>query len=251
MTSVPGPQDAGEDKSHGVDSRGHLWRARVMRHGRAFAGALPEAVMAALFAAVALAPFLPPGLVSALARYEGELMFALMAEGGFLFLQATVTDLATRLRKRLPWWAMIAVVGGLVFFTGTFKIIHDAWAAGGWVILFPLLLSMFERVSIISYIPPRPDIEKIAARALVANRINAAILCLALFAGIVIASIMNPDLMDRVSAAAPIEPLALAGALYFATAAYDELRVRTRRFAKRPTVLFGFDPIHIEYLHPI
>ena len=46
-------------------------------------------------------------------------------------------------------------------------------------------------------------------------------------------------------------PYLAAGALYFWIAAYDSVRIRGARFAAKPTVLFGFDPIHIEYLQPV
>jgi len=46
-------------------------------------------------------------------------------------------------------------------------------------------------------------------------------------------------------------PPLVAGAIYFAVAAYDDWRVRGRRFAERPTVLFRFDPMNIEYLEPL
>ena len=46
-------------------------------------------------------------------------------------------------------------------------------------------------------------------------------------------------------------PALAAGALYFAIAAFDDWRVRGRRFAERPRVLFGYEVPRIRQLDPM
>ena len=46
-------------------------------------------------------------------------------------------------------------------------------------------------------------------------------------------------------------PALAAGAIYFAVAAFDDWRVRGRKFAERPRVLFRFDPMHIDHLESL
>ena len=46
-------------------------------------------------------------------------------------------------------------------------------------------------------------------------------------------------------------PPLLAGAIYYAVAAFDAWRVRGPRFAERPSVLFRYDAIGITYLPPL
>ncbi|HEX2121241.1 MAG TPA: hypothetical protein VHL59_06320, partial [Thermoanaerobaculia bacterium] len=97
--------------------------------------------------------------------------------------------------------------------------------------------------------PNRTRIQKIAERALIANRITTG---LGLFGLVTVAMVIGVIFTDQYETftAGAWPPLA-AGAIYFAVAAYDDWRVRGRRFAERPRVLFRFDPIHIEYLEPV
>ncbi len=162
--------------------------------------------------------------------------------------QGTLIDIATRLKKRPPVWAAVLIVIGVMLFSQySFGVIRLAWEHGS-VMFVPLLISIAERGTVLWRMPGRPRIEKIAARALVANRIATGLGLLGLTAAGLIAGTMFPRLYDIT--AGESFPL-FAGALYFAIAAFDEWRVRGRRFAERPRVLFGFDAIGIDYLEPV
>ncbi|MEA2489674.1 MAG: hypothetical protein QOH21_1466, partial [Acidobacteriota bacterium] len=84
--------------------------------------------------------------------------------------------------------------------------------------------------------------QKIAARALIANRMFTGLLLLGVYAAVTIAGIVFPGYYDLVNGA---WVLLSAGAIYFGVAAFDDWRVRGRRFAEGPSVLFGFDMIHL------
>jgi len=87
--------------------------------------------------------------------------------------------------------------------------------------------------------PDRPRIEKIAARAQIGNRLTT---------GLALAALVTIAMLFGVNDAW----VALtAGAIYFAVAAFDGWRVRGRKFAERPTVLFRFDPLGVKYLEPV
>lgn len=175
-------------------------------------------------------------------------MFSLIVEGGFLFTQAALVDVATRLRKRPPLWAGIAIAVALVLVTGpAMGVLRDAWNHG-MVVFLPLLLSLAQRATLLWTMPTRTRVEKLAARALVSNRITMALLSLAIVAASAITSIVAPG---RFAALEGPAAMFGAGALYFAVAAFDDWRVRRRRFAERPTVLLRFDPIHYDYLDPV
>ena len=202
-------------------------RARLLLRVNRYAFPLPDAVMALL---LTLAHFVPlPG--------AEQLAFGLIVEGGFLMAQATLVDIATRLRKRPPLWLAALIVGGVVLFSDhALEVFALAWNRGS-VVFLPLLLSLIERGAVLWRLPGRPRIERIAARALAANRITTGLGVLVL----ITLTIFLP---------LPLSPF-LAGAAYFAIAAFDGWRVRGRRFAEKPRVLFRFDPLHIEYLHPL
>lgn len=204
--------------------------------------------MALLFAAAALVHVLPSALVPPALHAAGdELFFALVVEGGFLLAQATLVDIATRLKKRPPLWAAVLIVAAVILFSQySLEVVRLAWERGT-LVFVPLLFSLAERGAVLWRMPGRPRIEKIAARALIANRIATGLALLALTVATMIAG-MAFGFHDV--AESPLVPL-LAGALYFAVAAFDDFRVRGRQFAERPRVLFGYDAIGITYLEPV
>jgi hypothetical protein len=127
------------------------------------------------------------------------------------------------------------------------SVLKMAWAQGTGVFI-PMLLSVAQRATVLWHMPTRSRIEKIAARALIANRITTGLglfglVALGMIAGVAFGSTF--EFWNR-----PWLFLA-AGAIYFAVAAYDDWRVRGARFAERPRVLFGFDPMGIGYLEKV
>lgn len=207
-------------------------RARFLQRANRFAFPVPDAVMAAILGAAAA---LPLGFHQA----QDELGFALLVEGGFLMMQGTLVDIATRLRKRPPLWAVALIVAAVVLFSGeAMDVLRLAWRRGT-VVFIPLLLSLAERAAVLWRMPGRPTIEKIAARALISNRITTALVLLAL--------LTVAMLLGFTGSAITLA----AGSIYFAIAAFDGWRVRGRKFAERPSVLFRFDPIGLKYLQPL
>ena len=191
---------------------------------------IADAVMALLFAVAAFRPF--HGL-------DG-LVFVLLVEGGFLLMQGTLIDIATRLKKRPPIWAVVLIAGGVLLFTGDYglQVLRMAWEQG-MAVFVPLLVSLAQRARVLWIMPGRTHIQKIAARALVANRITTGLILLGAVTAAMIASLDQPAVVYG------------AGAIYFAVASFDGWRVRGAKFAEKPSVLFRYDPIHIEYLEPL
>ena len=199
------------------------------------AHSLPDAILAALFALAATAEVLPNVVSRSILEGRNQLYFAMYVEAGFLILQLALVDMATRLDKRLPGGAIIAIVVGLTLFLGLpMEVLRAAWSMGIPVFL-SMLLSLVERGAILRHMPERPRIEKVAARALISNRIVVALTLLGSFvAAIVIVVALTPREWPDES-----WPQLAAGALYFTIAAFDDWRVRGRRFAENPRVLLG------------
>jgi hypothetical protein len=194
---------------------------------------VPDAALAVIFACAAFLDRFPP-------ETRDELMFILIVEGGFLMAQGTLVDIATRLQKRPPVWVIaLILIGVLLFSQGSFDVLKIAWQSGS-LVFVPLLISLAERGTLLWRMPTRPTIEKIAARALIANRI---------ITGLGLAALVTVAMLTDVGGS--VSPPLLAGAIYFAIAAFDDWRVRGRKFAKRPRVLFRYDAIGIDYLAPV
>lgn len=203
---------------------------------------LPDAILAALFALAAAAAFLPENaLAQSILQNRNQLYFTLYVEAGFLILQLALVDLATRLHKQLPTGAIIFIVIGLTLYLGLpLNVLVAAWSMGAAVFL-PLVLSLIERGAILRHMPERPRVEKMAARALISNRILTAITLLGSFvAAIIIVVALTPREWPDES-----WPQLAAGAVYFGIAAIDDWRVRGRRFAENPRALFGWELLRV------
>ncbi|HYC89619.1 MAG TPA: hypothetical protein VEO54_10450 [Thermoanaerobaculia bacterium] len=214
---------------------------------RRFAFPLPDALLALLYAAAAAVDFLPPDRVAAippaLLQAREGLVFALVVEGGFLLMQGMLVDIATSLRKRPAVWLIALIMAGLLLATAgpTAAVAKLAWDRGLLVFL-PLLISLAERGYLLWSMPGRTPIQKIAARALVSNRLVTAVLLVAA---------MIAGRIHHGYEIAGLWPFLAAGAVYFAIAAYDDLRVRGKRFAAKPRVLFRYDALDIKDLRPL
>lgn len=228
-----------------------LLETRGTRASR-FAFPVPDALVALVFALAALIDFLPAPVLATLPRamVQGreDLVFVLIVEGGFLMMQGTLVDIATRLKKRPPVWAIFLIVGGVLLFGGghAWDVLKLAWERG-MVVFIPLLVSVIERGYLLWYMPVRTRIQKIAARALISNRIITGLGLLAAFVVMLIVSMST----EGSGGEAGMWPVLAAGALYFGIAAYDDFRVRQKKFAESPRVLFRYDVLGIDYLDPV
>lgn len=221
-------------------------RTRVLSRGGRFFGPIPDALMALVMALAALSPFIPMPLF--FAQQQLDLFFVLVVEGGFLLMQGTLVDIATRLKKRPPVWVIPIIVAAVALFSnGVLDVLRMAWDRGA-VVFIPLLVSLAERGTVLWTMPNRTRIQKIAARALIGNRITTGLALLGLITALMLIGVAT-DAYDW-NALGTVVTFG-GGAVYFAVAAYDDARVRGAKFAERPRVLFRFDPIHIEYLEPL
>jgi hypothetical protein len=221
---------------------------QIFQQGARFAHPLPDLLLAMILALAALTHLMTPEQLLHVPQgflgIQEELLFVLFVEGGFLLMQGTLVDIATRLKKQPPIWLAVIILGGVVLFSGyPLQVLMMAWHMG-WFVFLPLLGSLIERGATLWRMPNRTRLEKIAARALIANRITT---------GLGVAAVLTiGTLTGLFESWAPgmWAPLA-GGSLYFAIAALDDWRVRGPAFAERQRVLFGYDPIGIDYLAPV
>jgi hypothetical protein len=235
-----------------AEADAHSLRARIAGGRRPMLASLPDAIFALVLAAAAVSAMSAASLPAVVGMFMGphvyeSLMFALMVEGGFLLLQGTVADIATRLEKRPPLWAVLLIAAGLILFSSEARqILMIGWAQG-MAVLIPLLLSLAQRFSMLWSMPLRSRIEKIAARALISNRIVTGIALFGISLIVVMASTAFALDLGSFSAGGAAWTFT-AGALYFAIAGYDDWRVRRPAFAKRPKVLFRYEVLPIHHL---
>jgi len=178
------------------------------------------------------------------------LTFVGLTEVLFAMAQGTLTDIATRLRRRPPWWLVVLIAGGLgLFYPDTVMVLRHAFREG-WMVFLPFAWSLLERLRELWTMPQAPRLEKLRRRALVSGRMSIVLIvsgaALAV-AGLTYARDVEPggfDLLGRTAG------WWLAAA--FALAAADVVRVHRPAFARRPRALVpGLDPLGVTYLAPL
>ncbi len=168
-----------------------------------------------------------------------EIIFLiLIIEGGMLMANATLIDLASRLKKPPPWWLAIIILAGVIFMSpGGMTTLQMAWLGGAWFFL-PTLWSMFERIREMWTLPKASTLEKIRRRTLTFDRLYTGLLLAGccVVVGIYLA-IKNEGSMpiDIQSSMAPWFLLGMYG-----ISSFNVWRVYQNNFAKSKSSLFPF-----------
>lgn len=205
---------------------------------------LPELAMVLAALAVALMPERVPTSV------RESMEFVVLVEVLFCMAQATLTDIATRIKKPPPLWLGLLILGGLALFNPDVVSVVVGMFRQGWAIFLPFGWSLVERGRELWTMPRASQLEKLRRRALVSGRISLVLV----FGGAAVATLCVSYLLDNGRGGAPLlERTAfwwLAAA--FSLTAYDVVRVHRPAFERHPRALFGrFDPLGVTDLAPV
>ena len=102
----------------------------------------------------------------------------------------------------------------------------------GAIVFVPMVFSLLERGYVLWHMPERSPLEKIAARALISNRVVTGLGIFGVMTAIMLIGVAVPAVQNAV---ADWWHVLVAGAIYFGIAAFDDWRVRGRKFAERPS----------------
>jgi hypothetical protein len=190
---------------------------------------LPELSMCLAVILLAVAP------TSWLTPQPEAIYVALVAEGASLMFFCTLVDIATRVRKRPPWWVIVLIVGGVfLMYPEMIDMLVMVFEFGLWIFL-PLAWSLFERIRELWSLPGAPDAEKIRRRTLTFDRLWVGIVIVGatvlVAIGLVLASEEGMGVL-----AEPVLPIIVALAFY-GVAAFNAWRVHQPAFTRKPTSL--------------
>lgn len=213
--------------------------------------ALPDLLLALLFGLLSLDAWLD-GAFAATWQSRGyqplgldhpAIIAILVVEAGFLLPQVTLTDVATRLSKRPPWWLVPPLaVGVLLLAPGGLEFARTLLANQS-LLLVPALWSVFHRARQLWELPGKPALQRMRVRALSCGRANiggVAIVALLTFS-IARTSGWEP-LQGRLG---PDQVTCIVAALYFLAGAFDAWRVGGAAFARNPRPFLRFDFIGV------
>lgn len=220
--------------------------------GRRWWSAVPDGVLAFVFGLLAVDPWLD-GTLSVWWMSLGHrpldlnhpaIIAILMVEVGFLLPQLTLTDLATRLKKRPPWWLIPPLAIGLLILAPGGMDFLRVLLANQAVLLVPALWSVFHRAKQLWDMPGQPRLVRMRVRALTNGRANIGGLLVVLYLASNIArtsgvlpydSVLGPDLL-----------ITWFATIYFLACAFDAWRVGGEAFARSPRPLLWFDYIDVK-----
>ena len=183
-------------------------------------------------------------------RVRESLTAVVLVEVFFCMGQATLTDVATRLKRSPPWWLGILILGGIVLLNPDIIAITRGIFREGWPVFVPYAWSLVERGRELWTMPRASRLEKMRRRALVSGRIA----ILLIVAGTAVAVMCVTYVIDSDNGGAAVLDRTAGWWLLvaFALATYDVARVHRPAFAQRPRALFGrFDPLGVRYLAPV
>ncbi len=181
---------------------------------------------------------------------RGAIMMVLMADAMTMLGFATLIDIATRLRKPLPYWLAVLVGAGALVLNGHIvPAIELTWSQGAWIFV-PFAWSVFERIRELWTMPNASRIEKIRRRTLVFDRLYIGVHMIWLSAAIaLLVMLFGGSAFELLS---DTRSLITVGIVFYAVATLNCVRVHTVRFAERPSSLLPwFDKGDATYLDPL
>lgn len=229
------------------DSRNGLDRpsvSSVSGHGLA-SKLFPELATAAVLLGLWL-NLLPPWLDLPL---EDTVDWLVGIEAATLLFMVALVDVATRLKRPLPWWLGLVLMTGLVLaFPEIIALMVAAWQMGLWVFL-PLLWSVLERLRELWTLPKASALEKMRRRALSWGRLSTGVVLFGVCVAVVlIQSVLDAEHDPGASLVHIVLPLLC---VFYLIAAFDAWRVHRPAFAARPRSLWPvFDDGATARIHP-
>ncbi len=190
---------------------------------------LPELSMCLAVILLAIAPR------SWLTPQPEAIYVALVAEGASLMFFCTLVDIASRVKKRPPWWAIVLIVGGVfLMYPEMIEMLVMVFEFGIWIFL-PLAWSLFERIRELWSLPGAPDAEKVRRRTLTFDRLWVGLHIMGASAVLAVVLVLASE--EGMGALAnPILPIGVA-LLFYGVAAFNAWRVHQPAFARKPTSL--------------
>lgn len=213
--------------------------------------ALPDLLLGLLFGLLLLDPWLDGAIgrswqsrgYQPLGLDHPAIIAILVLEVGFLLPQVTLTDVATRLSKRPPWWLVPPLAVGLLLLAPGGLELARTLLANQSLLLAPALWSVFHRARQLWEMPGKPSLQRMRVRALGSGRAN--------IGGVAIVALLAFSIARTAGWApfqggfGPDQMMCGAATLYFLACAFDAWRVGGEAFARNPRPFLRFDIIGV------
>jgi hypothetical protein len=163
------------------------------------------------------------------------LMLALFADGATLMAFSSLIDIATRLKKPMPWWLAIPVGVGVVVMNGeAIEMLDLAWSQG-LVVFLPFTWTLLDRIRQLWTLPPATAMEKIRRRTMTFDRLYVGLFVVGLWLVIGMALTVS-GVVEFQDFFGP-RVIVFIGIVFYSIAAFNAWRVYQPAFSRRPRSL--------------
>jgi hypothetical protein len=163
------------------------------------------------------------------------LMLALFADGATLMAFSSLIDIATRLKKPMPWWLAIPVgIGVLVMNGEAIEMMDLAWSQG-LVVFLPFTWTLLDRIRQLWTLPPATAMEKIRRRTMTFDRLYVGLFVVGLW--LVIGMALTVAGVTEFQDFFGPRVIVFIGIVFYSIAAFNAWRVYQPAFSKRPRSL--------------
>lgn len=225
--------------------------ATTESNARRIWNAVPDAVLAVLFLTITWSSWYEVPISGVWLGDGSQLLdmnhpmvlVILVIEVGFLLPQLTLTDVATRIRKRPPWWLIPPLAIGLIVLAPGGMDFVKVLLNNQPLLLVPALWSVFHRARQLWELPGTPALTRMRVRALANGRANVGGLLIVVMLALSIAQTSGWEFANTLMQASV--HTALLAAIYFAATAFDCWRVGGAGFARSRKPLLWLDLIGV------
>lgn len=225
--------------------------ATTESNARRIWNAVPDAVLAVLFLTITWSGWYQVPISGVWLGDGSQLLdmnhpmvlVILVIEVGFLLPQLTLTDVATRIRKRPPWWLIPPLAIGLIVLAPGGMDFVGVLLNNQPLLLVPALWSVFHRARQLWDLPGTPALTRMRVRALVNGRANVGGLMIIVMLALSIANTSGLEFARALTETTV--HTALLATIYFAATAFDSWRVGGAGFARSLKPLLWLDIIGV------
>ena len=179
------------------------------------------------------------------------LWVTVVVEAIFLWPQISLVDIATRVRKRPPWWAIPPIVLGVMLFAPGASSMLPLLLDPAGMFFLPAAFSLWQRAQMLWTLPGQPVLVRERARAIMGGRMNIALavagpvflveLGLSMYRVATSSTAGTSLLQDGIT-------VYFVAAVYFLLAAFDHWRVGGASFARKPRPILWWDYVGVRDL---
>lgn len=178
------------------------------------------------------------------------LMLAMFADGATLLAFSSLIDVASRLKKPMPWWLALPLGAGILAINGeVIEMLGLVWSQG-LAVFIPFTWTLLDRIRQLWTLPLASPMEKIRRRTMTFDRLYVGLCFMGIWIVCVLASVLSG--LAAIEDFSGSQALIVVGVSFYAIAAFNAWRVYQPAFSRHPRSLVPhLDKLQASSLDPL